>query len=193
MAVITMQVDEFGQAESQTPFQVAFLQLLPNGLAWNKAPGSKLSALSRALSDSLKTADSVATQMLAERFPITSTLLLEDWERFLGLPDCTSETGTINVRQLAADNKLKMVGSLCRPFYEDLAAQYGYEVELTDSEEGQYTTNANVKSGVSYRNATVLDSCLTPLRVYDSGALECLLEKYKPAHQIYKFIYPDEE
>ena len=188
-----MQIDERDQAEYLTPYQTAFLQLLPVGRAWNKAPSGRLAALAGALSDSLKTADSVATRMLDERFPITSTLLLEDWERFLGLPDCTSETGTINVRQLAADNKLKMVGSLCRPFYEDLAAQYGYEVELTDSDEGQYTTNVNVKNGVSYRNATVLDNCLTPLRVYDSGALECLLEKYKPAHQIFKFIYPDEE
>ncbi|ENL8589413.1 hypothetical protein AB6I34_000011 [Salmonella enterica] len=64
---------------------------------------------------------------------------------------------------------------------------------LTDSDEGQYTTVVNVLNSVSYRNATVLDNVLTPLRVYDSGALECLLEKYKPAHQIYKFIYADED
>lgn len=27
-------------------------------------------------------------QLLAERFPDTSRLLLEDWERYLGLPEC---------------------------------------------------------------------------------------------------------
>ncbi len=184
-------LDERGAAEYLTPYQAAFLQLLPDGLAWNKAPSGTLAALAGALSDALKGADSVASQMLLERFPISSVALLDDWERFLGLPDCTSETGTVEARQIAAQNKLLMVGSLCRPFYEDLAAQYGFEVELTDSDEGQFTTNVNVKTGVSYRNATVLDNCLTPLRVYDSGALECLLEKYKPAHQVYKFIYPD--
>lgn len=180
------------QADNLTPHQTAFLQLLPTGRAWNKAPSGRLSALAGALSDPLKTADSVATQLLDERFPGSAQLLLEDWERFLGLPDCTSDADTISARQLAAANKLRLIGSLCRRFYEDLAAQYGYDVELTDSDEGQYTTHVNVKNQLDYRNATVLDHCLTPLRVYDSGALECLLEKYKPAHQIYKFIYPDE-
>lgn len=96
-------------------------------------------------------------------------------------------------RQSVAANKMRMVGSLNRRFYEWLVAQYGYRVRLTDSDEGQYTTVVNVLNSVTYRNATVLDNVLTPLRVYDSGALECLLEKYKPAHQIYKFIYPDED
>lgn len=86
---------------------------------------------------------------------------------------------------------MRMVGSLNKYFYEDLARQYGYDIELTPSADGQYTTDVNVKTGVTYRNATVLDNCLTPLRVYDAGTLECLLERYKSAHQVFKFIYPD--
>lgn len=176
-----------------TTYQLAFLALLPSGLAWNKAPGSTLFRLSGGLSDTFHTVEADANQMLLERFPSTSTVLLSDWEGFLKLPDCTSESGTVRERQNAAANKMRMVGSLNRRFYEWLAAQYDYEIELTDSDEGQYTTMVNVKNGVSYRNATVLDNCLTPLRVYDSGALECLLEKYKPAHQIYKYSYATEE
>lgn len=176
-----------------TPYQLAFLALLPSGLAWNKAPGSTLSRLSGGLSDTFQTVEGDANQLLLERFPSTSTVLLSDWESFLNLPDCTSESGTVRERQNAAANKMRMVGSLNRRFYEWLVAQYGYEVELTDSDEGQYTTTVNIKNGVGYRDATVLDSCLTPLRVYDSGALECLLEKYKPAHQIYKYSYPVED
>lgn len=174
-----------------SPYQEAFLALLPAGLAWNKRPGSTLGKLSLALSDSIEQADSDATQLLDERFPSSAVMLLPDWESWLGLPDCTSESGTIRERQNAAANKMRMVGSLNRRFYEWLMAQYGYRVELTDSPEGQYTTIVNVLDGVSYRNATVLDNVLTPLRVYNSGALECLLEKYKPAHQVYKFVYPD--
>lgn len=178
---------------TRSPYQGAFLALLPTGKAWNKQPSGTLGRLSWALSDSVEQADSTATQLLKERFPSTAVMLLEDWENFLGLPDCTSESGTMRERQSVAANKMRMVGSLNRRFYEWLVAQYGYRVRLTDSDEGQYTTVVNVLNSVTYRNATVLDHVLTPLRVYDSGALECLLEKYKPAHQIYKFIYPDED
>ncbi|SUH02538.1 Uncharacterized protein conserved in bacteria (DUF2313) [Salmonella enterica subsp. enterica] len=55
-----------------TPYQTAFLQLLPSGLAWNKSPDSKLSALAQAISDVIATAADDARQMLRERFPSTS-------------------------------------------------------------------------------------------------------------------------
>ncbi|MDS0571082.1 hypothetical protein NOI88_16390 [Escherichia coli] len=54
------------------PYQTAFLQLLPSGLAWNKSPDSKLSALAQAISDVIATAADDARQMLRERFPSTS-------------------------------------------------------------------------------------------------------------------------
>jgi uncharacterized protein YmfQ (DUF2313 family) len=176
-----------------SPYQGVFLSLLPTGKAWNKRPDSTLARLAGGLSDEVERVNQDAAQMLRERFPSTSILLLDDWEQWLGLPDCTSESGTVRERQNAAANKMRMVGSLNRRFYEWLALQYGYHITLTDSDEGQFTTNVNIQTGVTWRNATVLDNCLTPLRVYDSGALECLLEKYKPAHQIYKYIYPDED
>ncbi|EHD4839456.1 TPA: DUF2313 domain-containing protein [Escherichia coli] len=174
-----------------TPWQTAFLQLLPSGLAWNKSPDSKLSALAQAISDVIATAADDARQMLRERFPSTSRWYLGEWESFLGLPDCTSENGTLSERQRAAANKMRMTGNLSRRFYEWLAAQYGFTVRLTDSTEGQWVTQVNIYGIKNYRNATVLDNVLMPLRVYESGALECLLEKYKPAHQIYKFVYHD--
>lgn len=174
-------------------YQQAFLQLLPTGAAWDKRPDGTLAKLCLGLSGSMDTADAIAAQLLAERFPNNAVLLLDDWEQFLGLPDCTSEDGTIENRQTAAATKMRMVGSLNKYFYEDLASKYGYDIELTPSNEGQYVTNVNIKNGISYRNATVLDHCLTPLRVYDAGTLECLLERYKPAHQVFKYIYLDDE
>ena len=176
-----------------TPYQGAFLRLLPQGAAWNKSPSGTLGRLGGALSDSMGSANNIAMQLLRERFPSQSTMLLEDWEGFLGLPDCTGDTGTIYARQIAAANKMRMVGSLCRKFYEELAAQYGYTVKLTPSPDNQFITIVNVQDGFSYRNMTVLDNCLTPLRIYESGALECLLEKFKPAHQIYQFVYPESD
>lgn len=178
-------------AITYTPWQWAFLQLLPSGLAWDKRPQSTLSALALAVSNVLAATADDAGQMLYERFPSSSKWFLDEWEAFLGLPDCSSENGTIPERQLAAANKMRMTGSLNRRFYEWLAKQYGYEVELLDSDEGQWVTRVNILNVREYRNATVLDNVLTPLRIFESGAIECLLEKYKPAHQIFLFSYPN--
>lgn len=43
-----------------------------------------------------------------------------------GLPDCTSENGTLSERQRAAANKMRMTGNLSRRFYEWLVAQYWF-------------------------------------------------------------------
>ncbi|EAA8719444.1 DUF2313 domain-containing protein [Salmonella enterica subsp. enterica serovar Abaetetuba] len=174
-----------------TPHQRALLQLLPRGKAWNKAPDSTLSELCRALSEPTARVNETATQLLRERFPSQAVLLLEDWEKFLGLPDCTSGEDNIETRQMAAGAKHRMWPSLNVLFYKKLAKRYGYDIEITPDPDNQYISLINVKGGVKWRNATVLDNCLTPLRVYDSGILECLLEKYKPAHQEFRFIYSE--
>ncbi|WP_442890334.1 putative phage tail protein [Arsenophonus sp. PmNCSU2021_1] len=72
--------------------------LLPNGLARSTARVTER-----------------AEQLLAERFPLTATLLLADWERFLGLPDCDiGDDAGIDERQRYAANKLRMKPSLNR-------------------------------------------------------------------------------
>lgn len=192
-----------------TPYARTFLQLLPQGRAWDKSLESTLAKLVQALADSAELDEETAKQLLIERWPTESNLLLADWEAWLGLPDCTSEGMTIAVRRAAAAAKMKMVGSLNRFFYIDLAAQYGYDIDLQPTDDGVYATvlddcltpirkrrarwvtNVIVKNDVGYRNATVLDNCKTRLRVYDSGVLVCLLEKYKPAHQVFNYIYQD--
>ncbi|HII0646831.1 TPA: YmfQ family protein [Salmonella enterica subsp. enterica serovar Yopougon] len=190
-----------------TTYQRVFLQLLPTGLAWNKDSDSTLAKLSGALADSPERDAGSIASVLTERFPDQSTVLLEDWEKWLGLPDCTSAGQTVEERRTAAAEKYRMVGSLNRQFYIDLAARYGFDIEIESFSDGAYatcldncrtrlrknygrfTSHIIVKNHIDYRNATVLDNCLTPLRVYSGGVLECLFDKYKPAHQVFIYIY----
>ncbi|EER9977643.1 hypothetical protein FYX75_005395 [Escherichia coli] len=46
-----------------------------------------------------------------------------------------------------------------------------------------------VKTAVGYRHMNVLDDILTPLRIYDASALECILNRYKPAWQTFLYLY----
>lgn len=75
-----------------TPYQTAFLQLLPSGLAWNKSPDSKLSALAQAISDVIATAADDARQMLRERFPSTSRWYLGSGNHFWGCRTVPAKT-----------------------------------------------------------------------------------------------------
>ncbi len=134
-----------------------------------------------------------------ERVAQTLERWLENYHRAAELPEPPRFVETRTARQIWTSMRFASLtesisvicGNLSRRFYEWLAAQYGFTVRLTDSTEGQWVTQVNIYGIKNYRNATVLDNVLTPLRVYESGALECLLEKYKPAHQIYKFVYHD--
>lgn len=56
-------------AVTLTPHQRALLRLLPDGLAWNKAPDSTLAALCLGLSQSTARVDWTGQQLLDERFP----------------------------------------------------------------------------------------------------------------------------
>ncbi|HBA9327753.1 TPA: DUF2313 domain-containing protein, partial [Escherichia coli] len=115
-------------AVTLTPHQRALLQLLPDGLAWDKRPSSVLASLCLGLSHSTARVSWTGKQLLAERFPDTSRLLLEDWERYLGLPECDMAGATLTERQRYAGNKYRMKPSLNREFYIRFAAEFGYEI-----------------------------------------------------------------
>lgn len=174
--------------------QRAFLQLLPQGLAWNTAPDTLLAHIAEALSRSAARVTERAQALLSERFPSTASLLLEDWERFLGLPDCDIGEGAgVAERQVYAANKMRLKPSLNRQFYISLAQAYGFTVTIHNPPESQWVSIITIKDHVKYRNMHVLDPITTPLRVYSAGILECLLNRYKPAHQEFRYVYEQPE
>lgn len=187
-------------------YQRAGLQLLPNGYAWNKGAGSENAKLQLGFGHEFSRVESIAELLLREVVPSDAMLLLRDWEKFAGLPDCTvDETATVEMRRQSLSVKLKMVGSLSSGFLERIAAERGYEIKIID----RYPHH--IKRGISYplyprrnwwltfvvvknvkrHNMTVLDGIKTKLVVRDYGDLECLLERYRPAH--INLIYIDEE
>lgn len=176
-------------AVTLTPHQRALLQLLPSGLAWNKTPESVLAHLCLGLSHSTERVAWLAEKLLSERFPDGARLLLDDWERFLGLPECDMTGASLQERQRYAGNKCRMKPSLNREFYIQLAANFGYEITIRPSSQSQWISIVEVKTTVGYRYMTPFDDILTPLRIYDAGALECILNRYKPAWQHFRYIY----
>lgn len=172
-----------------TPHQRALLQLLPEGLAWNKTPDSVLARLCLGLSQATARVSWTGQQLLDERFPDRSRLLLDDWERYLGLPECDMTGASLQERQRYAGNKYRMKPSLNREFYIQLAAGFGFDIDIQPSPDSQWVSIVDIRTTIGYRPMNVLDNILTPLRVYDASALECILNRYKPAWQTFRYVY----
>lgn len=109
--------------------------------------------------------------------------------RRAGLPECDMTGATIQERQRYAGNKYRMKPSLNREFYIRFAAEFGYEIDIQPSPDSQWVSIVTINSETGYRNMNVLDDILTPLRIYEGGALECILNRYKPAWQTFIYVY----
>lgn len=187
-------------------YQQAGLQLLPNGRAWPKDNDSVLAKVMLATGEEFARIDSINDNLLNEMHPDRAFMLLDDWEDFTGLPDCSIDrTAAIESRRKALKTKLTQSGSLCIPFYEQLAASRGYTISIIEHYPHHCLRGCNypiypavnwfrvyvyvIASFTHY--ATVLDNCKQRLRIADAADLECLLERYAPAETEFVFIYED--
>lgn len=193
-------------AMTSRDYQQSGLNLLPNGKAWPKVPESALAQLMLATGEEFARVDNLNETLLNEMHPDRAFMLLDDWEDFAGLPDCSvDKESAIESRRSTLKTKLTMVGSLCLPFYEQLAATRGYIIKLVElfphhclrdctypiyPETNRFRVFVHVIARAT-QYATVLDNCRQRLRIADAADLECLLERYAPAEIEFIFIYED--
>lgn len=182
--------------------------LFPRGAAWRlkEESGSNLRNLMNSLAIEACRIEERALELIEEVDPRTTTELLTDWERLTGLPDeCepSPENLTINERRARVVQVLTTSGGQNAQFYVDLAASFGITIEVTDvsdqppfragrSRAGDRLTNGNwvytfiisapaseatrFRAGLSRAGDRLLD--------VSNPTLECLINKYKPAHTI---------
>lgn len=179
-------------------------QLLPPGAAWNLEPGSRLSRLLRAIAEELARLDGRGETLLNEADPRTIDEMLVDWERALGLPDpCVGAGQTLAQRRAAVVARYTSVGGQAPAYYIAVALALGYTVTI--KEFNPYDVDDDVESplyGDDWAYAwevnaplhtvgefSVDDPCEEPLAWWSNAALECVLNRLKPAHTILLFTY----
>lgn len=194
-------------------------RLLPQGFAWPREAGTNLYKLCCVLSDTLTRIHLRAEQLIEEKDPRTSFELLTDHEREWGLPDsCSFGQQTVQERKAALINKILSRGGQSRGYFEAIASNLGYEIDLReyrpivcgetpiatpkDNEKIIYTIGAEtdrfyydviVKGARAtwFRCGESELGTETHLTITTAQDLECILQRLKPAHSHLTTIYQE--
>lgn len=187
------------QPYNLTDYTNGFLNLLPQGYAWNKEPGSNMYNAVQALMNTYVRTDISAINLLADAFPSTAVFLLPEWEYTLGLPDhCViAGTQTISERQRFVVAKLANTISTSVSGIIQFCSNLGYTVTITEiaplradvSIIDDTTSIVSDTSNVWYVNAPattanifdVNSSANDYLATYGTNILQCELDTIKPA------------
>jgi uncharacterized protein YmfQ (DUF2313 family) len=188
-------------------------QLLPPGPAWQYEDAEVLAGLLLALADSYNRLHNRTCDLLREIIPDSTSEMLTDWERVAGLPDdCANPTATFEERRAALVSKLQLVGGQSPEYYVTLAASLGFAIEvfqyqpftvggsavgdaLTNNDDGvapygwQYVWRVKAVTQRLFAFRAGLGRVGEPLRDWGNGQLECILNKWKPAHTVILFDY----
>lgn len=178
--------------------------LLPRGLMWSSEDGDTLDDLLGAMAEELARIDARAEGLFNETDPRTTLELLDEWEAVAGLPDtCTDQADTLAERRDVLHAKITSIGNQSRQYFIDLAAALGYTVTITEfrpfvagSNAGDALTNGDWiftwrvnAPAVTERIFVAGSAAGEPLRDWGNEILECVINKYKPAHTLVQFGY----
>lgn len=177
------------------------IALLPSGQAWNTEAGSNLTAVLGVMAAELAYIHGRADTVIREALPSTTVELLPDWEALAGLPDsCSPLADTLPERISALVSKITRIGGQSRQFFINLAAELGYQIEITEYRPfmcGITHCDEPLTEGHDVRfhwhvlvdgakplylrtGESTLDQRLLDWRQADD--LACIFQKLKPAH-----------
>lgn len=191
-------------------------QLLPPGPAMQFEDAENLERLLLAIAESYAAFHGRTCDLLEEIIPDTTSEMLPDWERVAGLPDtCAPAENTVETRRAALVAKIRQRGGQSPAFFVQLAADYGYEIEvfeyrpftagiacgepLSNDNDGQpdygwrFVWRVKATSATLFAFKAGLGAAGEPLRSWGTPVLECILNKWKPAHTMIIFDYGDLE
>ena len=196
-------------AESD-PYTQALQALLPQGIAWTRAPDSILARLLGAMAAPLARVQEATEAVAAESDPRRALFLLPDYEALLGLPGpCATElAATVAERRLHVWQRWTAAGGATPAFLIGLAEKLGYTVTITEfrgSEVGEFACDDELV-GVEALHCFIVNVGTTegfeftaddggadePLGSYvPATALECAINRARPAHTWAGFAYEE--
>lgn len=139
----------------------------------------------RGLSEELCRAQDLLITYITEILPDQTTLLIEEYERALGIPDsCLDNTGTVSERRRNILAKLASSGLQTSQDFIDFAKIFGY----VNPDPGEITVSQGVSKFEIIITFPVANSPVFPFTFpipfgsTGQSTVECLLTKLKPAN-----------
>lgn len=180
--------------------------LLPQGPAWPRAADADLTKLLRAFADEFERVDFRVDGVFNEFDPRTTSELISDWERVAALPDpCVTSDQSIEQRRAALVSKLIAQGGQSRQYFIDMAGSMGYPAATVDeysqmvcdedcdaalwSAPDEFVWQINLPSDGAVFEMDCESSCDDALMIWGDEAIECRINRYKPAHTTVIFAY----
>lgn len=121
------------RAELVRAYRATLGGLLPTGIAWRRDQESNIQRLLRAYAIELTNFDERARALHAESDPRTALELLDEWEKYLGLPsECTGPLEDLAARRNSLVAKLTREPSASIAFFRSFAEALGYIVEVVE-------------------------------------------------------------
>lgn len=139
--------------------------------------------------------------------PQRSGVLLNDWERVLGL---SNENKNLNQRIQSVLLKINTLGGLSIPYFTQLAKAVGYEIHITEpqpfragvnraghrlaSEDIMFVWEVNVQSNsqIIQRFRSGSNSAGERLSTFSDAIIESVFQDLKPAHTEVRFTYQEQ-
>lgn len=191
----------------EAEFLAALHDLMPQGAAWPREPGTLMDALLAAIAERAAAQHArIGTLADAESFPAAAAEMLSDWERAYGLPDgCGSEGDSVAQRRAALLARIAERGGQSRAYFIGVAAALGFEVTIEEFRPfragagragepvyGQdwafvWRVNAPETTVVPFRAG--ISAAGDPLRSWGNARLECVIRRIAPAHTVVLFSY----
>lgn len=167
-------------------FRRALQHLLPPGRAWTRDRDAVLTDLLDRLSWEFGRVDERANRFLRELDPRLARETLADWLRVWGL---ASAEATDEGRRAALLARLSETASQSRRFYEAIAAQLGYAIEIVEHHDP-------FVAGSPVGHALEQDAWFYVWDVYTASGdndelLEALFRKYQQQHTVLRFFFEE--
>lgn len=179
--------------------------LLPSGPAWDFDSASTNAKLLDAWSQELARIQASADYLIEQADPRITVDLLYDYERIFGLPtDCmTGIAQSLTQRHNTLITQMTGVGSQSRAYFIALALSAGFVITITEFSafnvgmtvvdlitgpdwEYAWQINAPTVTAIVFYVTGGVDEALT---MWGNNLLECLINRYKPAHTVVIFAY----
>lgn len=180
-----------GIGSSADNYRDSMIKLSPTGKCWPTEEGTTWYTLLDALAQELARVDANGVLLLNESFPDTTSILLENWERILGLPDeCSDTSATESERRNVLLGKIRARGGQSANYFGEVIEAMGLDNAVQDCtpfycDEGEagehiFDTTWTHKFVITIQNGS---------DVPDETSFECRLNQLKPAHTVAFFVY----